>query len=151
MRPTAQVTALGSITSMIVAVSTRPNRQNRSTCSRMAPLSTKAKVEAGKSVTRSFHSSALIGSSLMPYTASTLTLSSNMPRVRWNGESIFFVLLLLGLLSGLWVLGYLRERAAARELGRLDDEEAVWRGLAQLFLTLCAMTALGVIGVYVFR
>src|SRR5262245_20039762 len=80
----------------------------------------------------------------MPYTASTLTLSSNMPRVRWNGESIFFVLLLLGLLSGLWVLGYLRERAAARELGRLDDEEAVWRGLAQLFLTLCAMTALGV-------
>ena len=27
-----------------------------------------------------FHSSALIGSSLMPYTASTLTLSSNMPR-----------------------------------------------------------------------
>ena len=33
--------------------------------------------------------------------------------VWWNGESIFFVLLLLGLLSGLWVLGYLSERAAA--------------------------------------
>jgi len=71
--------------------------------------------------------------------------------VWWNGESIFFVLLLLGLLSGLWVLGYLRERAAARKLGRLDDEEAVWRGLAQLFLTLCAMTALGMIGLYAFR
>src|SRR5262245_1844866 len=68
--------------------------------------------------------------------------------VWWNGESIFFVLLLLGLLSGLWVVGYLRERAAARQLGRLDDEEAVWCGLAQLFLTLCAMTALGVIGLY---
>src|SRR6516164_7809237 len=63
----------------------------------------------------------------------------------WNGESIFFVFLLLGLLSGLWALGYLSERAAARKLRRLDDEEAVWRGLTQLFLTLCAMTALGVI------
>jgi len=71
--------------------------------------------------------------------------------VWWNGESIFFVLLLLGLLSGLWVLGYLSERAAARKLGRLDDEEAVWRGLTQLFLTPCAMTALGVIGLYAFR
>jgi len=66
--------------------------------------------------------------------------------VWWNGESIFFVLLLLGLLSGLWVLGYLSERAAARK-----HEEAVWRGLTQLFLTLCAMTALGVILLYAFR
>jgi hypothetical protein len=39
MRASAQVTAPGAITSMIVAVSTRPNRQKRSTCSRMsAPL-----------------------------------------------------------------------------------------------------------------
>ena len=53
--------------------------------------------------------------------------------VWWNGESIFFVLLLLGLLSGLWVLGYLSERAAARKLRRLDDEEAVWRGLTNFF------------------
>jgi hypothetical protein len=42
--------------------------------------------------------------------------------VWWNGESIFFVLLLLGLLSGLWVLGYLRERAAARELVALHSD-----------------------------
>ena len=47
MRASAQVTAPGAITSMIVAVSTRPNRQNKSTCSRMS-LSTKAEVEAGK-------------------------------------------------------------------------------------------------------
>jgi hypothetical protein len=36
MRASAQVTAPGAVTSMIVAVSTRPNRQNRSTCSRMS-------------------------------------------------------------------------------------------------------------------
>src|SRR5262249_17391021 len=48
MRASAQVTAPGAITSMIVAVSTSPNRQNRSTSSRMS-LSTKAEVEAGKS------------------------------------------------------------------------------------------------------
>jgi hypothetical protein len=47
MRASAQVTAPGAITSMIVAVSTRPKRQNKSTCSRMS-LSTKAEVEAGK-------------------------------------------------------------------------------------------------------
>jgi hypothetical protein len=51
MRASAQVTAPGAATSRIVAVSTRPNKQNRSTCSRMS-LSTKAKVEGGKSVTR---------------------------------------------------------------------------------------------------
>ena len=34
MRDSAQVTAPGAIASMIVAVSTKPNRQNRSTCSR---------------------------------------------------------------------------------------------------------------------
>jgi hypothetical protein len=34
MRDCAQVTAPGAIASMIVAVGTRPNRQNRSTCSR---------------------------------------------------------------------------------------------------------------------
>ena len=33
MRASAQVTARGAATNMIVAVSTRPNRQNRSTCS----------------------------------------------------------------------------------------------------------------------
>jgi hypothetical protein len=38
-RDSAQVTASGAVTSVIVAVSTRPNRQNRSTCSRMsAPI-----------------------------------------------------------------------------------------------------------------
>jgi hypothetical protein len=36
MRDGAQVTAPGAVTSTIVAVSTRPNRQNRSTCSRMS-------------------------------------------------------------------------------------------------------------------
>jgi hypothetical protein len=36
MRDSAQVTAPGAVTSMIVAVSTRPNRQNRSPCSRMS-------------------------------------------------------------------------------------------------------------------
>jgi hypothetical protein len=36
MRDSAQVTAPGAVTSTIVAVSTRPNRQNRSTCSRMS-------------------------------------------------------------------------------------------------------------------
>src|SRR5262245_11765501 len=35
-RASAQVTAPGAITSRIVAVSTRPNRQNRSACSRMS-------------------------------------------------------------------------------------------------------------------
>src|SRR5215831_9988072 len=48
MRASAQVTASGAITNMIVAVSTTPNRENRSTCSRMCALSTQAKVEAGK-------------------------------------------------------------------------------------------------------
>src|SRR5262249_31590405 len=44
MKASAQVTA-GAITSMIVAVSTRPNRQNRSTCSRMSvPLVQKQKL-----------------------------------------------------------------------------------------------------------
>ena len=43
MRARAQVTAPCAATSMIVAVSTRPNRQNRSTCSRMSvPFSTKS-------------------------------------------------------------------------------------------------------------
>jgi hypothetical protein len=51
MRASAQVTAPGAATNILVAVSTRPNRQNRNTCSRMS-LSTKAKVEGGKSVTR---------------------------------------------------------------------------------------------------
>jgi hypothetical protein len=37
---------------MIVAMSTRPKRQNRSTCSRMS-FSTKAEAQGGKSVTRS--------------------------------------------------------------------------------------------------
>jgi hypothetical protein len=36
MRASAQVTVPGAVTSMIVAVSTRPNRQNKSTCSRMS-------------------------------------------------------------------------------------------------------------------
>jgi len=36
MRASAQVTAPGAIISMIVAASTRPNRQNRSTCSRIS-------------------------------------------------------------------------------------------------------------------
>ena len=36
MRASAQVTAAGAVTSMIVAVSTKPNRQNRSRCSRMS-------------------------------------------------------------------------------------------------------------------
>src|SRR5215471_18769533 len=36
MRASAQVTAPGAVTSMIAAMSTRPNRQNRSTCSRMS-------------------------------------------------------------------------------------------------------------------
>src|SRR6516225_2125088 len=50
MKASAQVTAPGAITSMIVAVSTRPNGQNRSIRSRMSvPLSTKAKVGGGKS------------------------------------------------------------------------------------------------------
>src|SRR5262249_11981143 len=45
MRDSAQVTAPGAIASMIVAVSTRPNRQNRSTCSRMSvPLVQKQKL-----------------------------------------------------------------------------------------------------------
>src|SRR6516225_2782884 len=45
MRDSAQVTAPGAVTSIIVAVSTRPNRQNRSTRSRMsAPLVQKQKL-----------------------------------------------------------------------------------------------------------
>jgi hypothetical protein len=45
MRASAQVTAPGAITSRIAAVSTRPNRQNRSTCSRMSvPLVQKQKL-----------------------------------------------------------------------------------------------------------
>src|SRR6516165_12757849 len=36
MMASAQVTAPGAVTSMIVAMRTRPNRQNRSTCSRMS-------------------------------------------------------------------------------------------------------------------
>src|SRR5262249_21671693 len=36
MRASAQVTAPGAVTSKIVAVITRPNRQNKSTCSRMS-------------------------------------------------------------------------------------------------------------------
>jgi hypothetical protein len=36
MKASAQVTAPGAVTSIIVAVSTRPNRQNKSTCSRMS-------------------------------------------------------------------------------------------------------------------
>jgi len=47
MRASAQVTAPGAITSMIVAVSTRPNRQNKSTCSRMSvPLVQKQKLRS---------------------------------------------------------------------------------------------------------
>jgi hypothetical protein len=34
MKDSAQVTSPGAINSMIAAMSTRPNRQNRSTCSR---------------------------------------------------------------------------------------------------------------------
>jgi hypothetical protein len=37
MKDSAQVTAPGAIISMIAAVSTRPNKQNRSTCSRISP------------------------------------------------------------------------------------------------------------------
>ena len=45
MRDSAHVTAPGAVTSMSVAVSTRPNRQNRSTRSRMsAPLVQKQKL-----------------------------------------------------------------------------------------------------------
>jgi hypothetical protein len=36
MKASAQVTAPGAVTSIVVAVSTRPNRQNKSTCSRMS-------------------------------------------------------------------------------------------------------------------
>jgi hypothetical protein len=68
----------------------------------------------------------------------------------WSGESMLLVLLFLGVLSAIWVLGYVSERTAARKLGRLHDEEGVWRGFLQLFLTLCAMTTLGVIGLYAF-
>jgi hypothetical protein len=68
----------------------------------------------------------------------------------WSGESMLFVLLFLCVLSAIWVVGYLSERTAARKLGHLHDEEVVWRGFMQLFLTLCAMTALGVIGLYAF-
>ena len=68
----------------------------------------------------------------------------------WSSESMLFVLLFLGVLLAIWVVGYLSERAAARKLGRLHDEERMWRGFIQLFLTLWAMTALGVIGLYAF-
>jgi hypothetical protein len=45
MRASAQVTAPGATASIITAVSTRPNRQNRSTCSRMSvPLVQKQKL-----------------------------------------------------------------------------------------------------------
>src|SRR5262249_22895637 len=45
MRASVQVTAPGAITSMIAAMSTRPNRQNRGTCSRMSePLVQKQKL-----------------------------------------------------------------------------------------------------------
>jgi hypothetical protein len=45
MRDSAQVTVPGAPTSMLAAVSTRPNRQNRSTCSRMSvPLVHKQKL-----------------------------------------------------------------------------------------------------------
>jgi hypothetical protein len=45
MRDSAQVTAPGAIANMIAAVSTRPNRQNRSTCSCMSvPLVQKHKL-----------------------------------------------------------------------------------------------------------
>jgi hypothetical protein len=66
----------------------------------------------------------------------------------WSGESMLFVLLFLCVLSAIWVVGYLSERTG--KLGRLHDEEGVWRGFIQLFLTLSAMTALGVIGLYAF-
>ena len=69
----------------------------------------------------------------------------------WSSESLLVVLLFLGVLSAIWVVGYLSERRAARKLGHLHDEEGVWRGFIQLFLTLYAMTALGVIGLYAFR
>jgi hypothetical protein len=39
MKANAQVTAPGAATNMIEAVSTRPNRQNRSACSRMSVAS----------------------------------------------------------------------------------------------------------------
>jgi hypothetical protein len=55
---------------------------------------------------------------------------------------MLLVLLFLGVLSAIWVVGYLSERTAARKLGRLRDEGRVWRGFIQLFLTLWAMTAL---------
>src|SRR5262249_34999375 len=45
IRASVQVTALGAVTRVIVAVSTKPNRQNRSTCSRMSvPLVQKQKL-----------------------------------------------------------------------------------------------------------
>src|SRR5215471_14708563 len=44
MRASAQVTAPGAVTSMIVAVSTRPSRQNRSTCSRMSVASVQIQI-----------------------------------------------------------------------------------------------------------
>ena len=68
----------------------------------------------------------------------------------WSRESMLLVLLFLGVLSAIWVVGYLSERTAARKLGRLRDEERVWRGFIKLFLTLWATTTLGVIGLYAF-
>src|SRR5262245_53767461 len=54
MRASAQVTAPGAIASMITAVSTRPNRQNRSRCSRMSvPLVQKQKLGVGEAAARS--------------------------------------------------------------------------------------------------
>ena len=51
MRAAAQVTAPGAVTSIIVAVSTRPNRQNRSTRSRMSvPLVQKRKLRLVKRI-----------------------------------------------------------------------------------------------------
>ena len=51
MRDSAHVTAPGAVTSMSVAVSTRPNRQNRSTRSRMpVPLVQKRKLRLVKRI-----------------------------------------------------------------------------------------------------
>ena len=53
MRASAQVTAPGAVTSMIMAVSTRPDRQNRSTCSRMSvPLVQKRKLRLVNRINR---------------------------------------------------------------------------------------------------
>ena len=51
----------------------------------------------------------------------------------WSRESMLLVLLFLGVLSAIWVVGYLSERTAARKLGRLHNEEGVWRGSSNFF------------------